>query len=175
MALDPFVGEVTLFAGNFAPRGWAFCAGQLLPISQNTALFSLLGTNYGGDGRTTFGLPDLRGRSPLHVGAGQGPGLQAHSLGEMAGEDGVTLTTAQIPAHTHSLQASTAASVSSPSSTVNLAASSAGNVYRDATNPVAMSQTVVSSNGGGLPHNNRQPYLSLNFIIALQGIFPPRA
>ncbi len=174
MALDPFVGEVTLFAGNFAPRGWAFCAGQLLPIAQNTALFSLLGTNYGGDGRTTFGLPDLRGRSPLHVGSGQGPGLQAHSLGEMAGEASVTLSTTQIPAHTHALQASTAASVSSPSSTVNLSATSAGNVYRDPTNPVAMSQTVLSSHGSSQPHNNRQPYLSLNFIIALQGVFPPR-
>jgi microcystin-dependent protein len=175
MALDPFVGEISIFAGNFAPRGWAFCAGQLLPISQNTALFSLLGTNYGGDGRTTFGLPDLRERSPLHAGGSAGPGLQPRFTGETGGQAAVSLASSEMPSHSHSLQTANAATVSSPSATTRLAPSSGGNIYRDPTHPVSMAANVMLASGGGQPHNNRQPYLTLNYIIALQGVFPPRS
>jgi microcystin-dependent protein len=167
---DAFVAEIRIFAGNFAPKGWAFCNGQLLPISQNTALFSLLGTFYGGDGQSTFGLPDLRGCSPMHP--GQGPGLTLRSLGERGGEESVTLNLNQMPAHSHQLTASTSASTPSPANSVPGAGSK---IYGPANNLVPMAGTAVSSAGGSQPHDNRQPYLVLNFIIALQGIYPARS
>jgi microcystin-dependent protein len=171
---DPFVGEIRIFPLNFAVRGWALCNGQLLPLSQNTALFALLGTTYGGDGKTTFALPDLRGRAPMHAGAG--PGLTPRDLGESPGESSVTLNLSQIPAHIHTETAeSVPASISSPSGNVSLAsANTAGaraNVYGPEGDLAPMGGTV----GGGQPHDNRQPYLGLNFQIALQGIFPPRS
>lgn len=176
MALDPFIGEITVFAGNFAPTGWAFCSGQLLPIAQNTALFSILGTNYGGDGRSTFGLPNLNGRSPLHAGQSAGPGLQQRFTGEVGGAESVALSVAEMPSHTHQLHATSAATLSNPASNALLATSNGGNVYRDPTHLVGMDPSVVqATSNGGQPHNNRQPYLALSYIIALQGIFPPRA
>ena len=172
---DPFVAEIRIFAGNFAPTGWALCNGQLMPISQNTALFSLLGTTYGGDGKTTFGLPNLQGRAPMQ--AGQGPGLSLRSLGESGGEQNVTLLQTEIPAHSHGVQS--AAGGGLPDPTNNVWASGAkgfGNLYSPSVpasnaqmNPIALSIT-----GGNLPHNNMMPFLSLTFIIALQGIYPPR-
>lgn len=165
---DPFVAEIKMFAGNFAPKGHAFCNGQLMPISQNTALFSLLGTNYGGDGKSTFGLPNLQGRAPLHP--GQGPGLSERFLGESGGAAAVTLQPAEIPAHNHGpLHVHDAAGTSgTPNAAWNLAIAPS-NIYGPATNLVAMGDTV-----GGGAHENRQPYLGLNFIIALQGVFPPK-
>lgn len=174
MSLDPFVGEITMFAGNFAPTGWAFCAGQLLPISQNTALFSLLGTYYGGDGKSTFALPNLNGRSPLHVGQSAGPGLQQRFLGEMGGVDSVTLSPGEMPSHNHALHAANASNLPAPSTTTRLAPSNGGNIYHEPTHPVAMAANVLQPHSGGQPHNNRQPYVALNYIIALQGIYPPR-
>lgn len=167
---DPFVAEIKIFAGNFAPKGHAFCNGQLMPISQNTALFSLLGTTYGGDGKSTFGLPNLQGRAPLHP--GQGPGLSLRDLGESGGGATVTLYPAEIPPHDHGpLHVhDAAATTGTPSASKNLARAPS-NVYGPATNLVAMGDSV----GGGGAHENRQPYLGLNFIIALQGIFPPRS
>ncbi len=174
MSLDPFVGEITMFAGNFAPTGWAFCAGQLLPISQNTALFSLLGTYYGGDGKSTFALPNLNGRSPLHVGQSAGPGLQQRFLGEMGGVDSVTLSPGEMPSHNHALHAANASNLPAPSATTRLAPSNGGNIYHEPTHPVVMAANVLQPHSGGQPHNNRQPYVALNYIIALQGIYPPR-
>jgi microcystin-dependent protein len=173
--MDQFVAEIRMFAGNFAPAGWAVCNGQLLPISQNTALFSLLGTTYGGDGRSTFGLPDLRDRAPMHP--GQGPGLSLRDLGELGGQSSVTLLASEMPSHVHAAavvesNATTADPANAggqPSGPVTLAVSSTP-VYSPVANFVPMGDQV----GGGQPHNNRQPYLALNFIIALQGIFPPR-
>jgi microcystin-dependent protein len=167
---DPFVGEIRLFAGNFVPRGWAFCDGQLFSISQNTALFSLLGTTYGGDGRTTFALPDLRGSVPLQP--GQVPGLSDRALGEVGGTE--TLAPNQLPPHTHSLNAASAAG-SSGSPSGNLLAQAATNVYGAASSSSVMSQQAIT--GGGIPGNPEAmpPYLTLNYIIALQGVFPPRA
>ena len=167
---EPFIAEVRMFGGNFAPRGWAFCNGQLLALSQNTALFALIGTFYGGNGQTTFGLPDLQGRAPIH--AGQGPGLTDRSIGEKAGAESVTLTTSQMPAHTHQLKATAAATTGTPSNAVALAPTSGARIYGPATNLAAMGASVSAS--GGQPHENRQPYLALNFIIALQGTFPSR-
>jgi microcystin-dependent protein len=169
---DPFIAEVRIVGFNFAPRGWAFCNGQLLPITQNTALFSLLGTNYGGNGTTTFALPNLQGRSPMH--AGQGPGLSERTLGESGGSAAVTLVASQVPAHTHALQASATASTGTPSGTVALASNAGASIYRSPTGQVAMADAALAPAGSGLPHNNRQPYLAMSFIIALQGIFPPR-
>lgn len=164
---EPFLGEIRLFAGNFAPKGWAFCDGQLLPISQNTALFSILGTTYGGNGQTTFALPDLRGREPIH--AGQGPGLQSYTLGESAGEEAVTLNVNQLPAHTHAQPATNAdEGTNKPGSAVP----AKGGVYAGSSDGTTMSPTTVS--GGSQPHDNRSPYLTVSFIIALQGIFPSR-
>jgi microcystin-dependent protein len=168
---DPFVAEIRIFGGNFAPIGWAFCDGQLMPISQNTALFSLLGTNYGGDGRTTFGLPDLRGRSPLHQ--GQGPGLTSRSLGEPAGVETVTLTQSQIPLHTHALAGGAAAGATNPAANL-LGKPASAKIYGPATSTVPMSTAAIGPTGQNQAHDNRQPYLVLSFIIALQGIFPPR-
>ena len=164
---EPFVGEIKMFAGNFAPRNWAFCDGQMLPISQNDALFSLLGTIYGGDGRTTFGLPDLRGRVPVHKGNGL-------NLGQKSGSESVTLTANQIPAHNHHLQASADhADQASPANTVT-ARSARVDAYAEGPATVNLNSAAVSSFGGGQGHNNLQPYLCVNFIIALYGIYPSR-
>ena len=169
---NPFVAEIRIFGGNFAPIGWAFCDGQLMPISQNTALFSLLGTTYGGDGRTTFGLPDLRGRSPLHQ--GQGPGLTSRPLGEPAGVETVTLTQSQTPMHTHAIAGGAAAAATTPGANL-LGKPASAKIYGPATSIVPMSPSAIGPAGQNQAHDNRQPYLVLSFIIALQGIFPPRS
>jgi microcystin-dependent protein len=171
---DPFVAEIRIFPFNFAPKGWAFCDGQLLPLSQNTALFSLLGTTYGGDGKSTFALPDLQGNAAMHP--GQGPGLSLHDLGEIGGSETVTLLESEIPSHLHTMRASTdPANAQAPSPAVTLARASGGNAYSTTTTGlVAMSPSALATAGGSLPHNNVQPYLTLSFCIALQGVFPPR-
>lgn len=168
---EPFIAEIKIFAGNFAPRGWAFCNGQLLPIAQNTALFSLVGTTYGGDGRTTFGLPNLQGRVPMHP--GRGPGLTSRRLGESGGSETVTLSGNQIGAHSHSARATAdAPDTNSPTGALPAAAP----VYEagDSTK-TAMSNQSVAPVGGGQPHNNLQPVLTLSFIVALLGVYPSRA
>lgn len=168
---EPFIGQILMFGGNFAPRGWAFCDGQLLLIAQNSALFSILGTTYGGDGRSTFGLPDLRGRVAVH--AGDGPGLTPYRLGAKAGTESVTLTTNQLPSHTHSMVART-----NPANDTNPAGKSLGRPAEDtyvstgATAP--MDAASIGSSGGGQSHTNIQPYQVVNYIIALQGVFPSR-
>jgi microcystin-dependent protein len=171
---DPFVAEIRIFAFNFAPKGWAFCDGQLLPISQNTALFSLLGTTYGGDGKTTFGLPNLQGNAPMHP--GQGPGLSLHDLGEMGGTETVSLLESEIPAHTHSLMSQAALA-----NRTNPIGNAIGRVqgataYAPPPGPTAtqLAGQAVAPAGGDQPHNNMQPYLTLNVCIALQGVFPQR-
>jgi microcystin-dependent protein len=172
---DPYIGEIRMFAGNFAPINWAFCNGQLLPISEYDALFALLGTTYGGDGQTTFGLPDLQGRLPVH--AGQGPGLSPYVLGQRAGVEQVTLTTPQLPAHTHAAAATTnAGSQAAPGGAV-WAATTGEALYATATAPtVAMDPTSPAAPAGGnLPHSNLMPYQCVNFIIALFGIFPQQS
>jgi len=171
---EPFVAEIRIFAGNFAPRGWAFCDGQLLPVSQNTALFSLIGTTYGGDGRTTTALPNLQGRAPMHP--GRGPGLTSRRLGQRGGTERVTLTEAQMPNHTHSLQASTRpGEENDPNNqywarTLNFqyAPGSAGAT-------ATMADAALPSTGGSQAHNNMQPFLTMNFIIALVGLYPSRS
>lgn len=172
--MDPFVAEIRIFGFNFAPKGWATCDGQILPLSQNTALFSLLGTTYGGNGKSNFALPNLQGSVPMHP--GQGPGLSLHDLGESGGSDNVTLLQSEIPVHTHTAQAqANPGNVKNPSSAVTLARSAGGNAYTSATTPLApMSSQMIGVTGGDLPHNNLQPYLTLNFCIALQGVYPPR-
>lgn len=171
---DPYIGEIRLVGFNFAPRGWALCNGQILPIAQNTALFSLLGTTYGGDGRTTFALPDLRGRVPLH--AGQGPGLSARNLGESGGEASVTLLASQLPAHTHAVAASAAeAGERSPAGQQFANAVGSLNSWAPPGSPVALAPDMVGGAGGSQPHNNMAPTLVVNYIIALQGVFPPRS
>jgi len=168
---DPFVAEIRIFPFNFAPKGWAWCDGQLLPISQNTALFSLLGTTYGGDGKSTFALPDLEGRAPMHP--GQGPGLSLHDLGEMSGSETVTLLESEIPAHAHILRASPDdADVRIPQPARSLAKSV---MYAASPGPnTAMAFQGLTPAGGDQPHNNMQPYLTFYFNIALQGVFPAR-
>ncbi|MCB9522950.1 MAG: phage tail protein [Myxococcales bacterium] len=169
---EPFVGEIRMFAGNFAPRGWALCDGQLMAVAQNDALFSLLGTVYGGDGRTTFGLPDLRGRVPVH--AGNGPGLTPRRIGDRAGAEEITLITVQMPAHTHGLAAVEApAQGSDPSQ--GLPAETESDAYGAApqAGPAPGGAPLMAA-GGARPHTNLMPYLAVNFIIALFGIFPPR-
>ena len=169
---DPFVAEIRIFAGNFAPNGWATCDGQILPLSQNTALFSLLGTTYGGDGRSNFALPNLQGRAPMH--SGQGPGLSLRFWGESEGSQTVTLLQTEIPAHTHTLQAvNDLADSSNPGG--SLARAVNVRPYASATPNTAMSAQAVGNSGNSQPHNNLQPYLALIFIIALQGVFPPRS
>lgn len=169
---DPFVAEVRIFPFNFPPTGWAFCNGQILPLSQNTALFSLLGTIYGGNGKSTFALPDLQGSAPMHP--GQGPGLSLHDLGETGGSETVTLLESEIPAHTHTLNTVTDSGLQS---TPGGAVSGRAGLYK--TNPagntlVNMSLNAVAPVGSSQPHNNLQPYLTVNFCIALQGVFPQR-
>ncbi len=171
---EPFVAEIRIFGFNFAPTGWAFCDGQLLPISQNTALFSLLGTTYGGDGKSTFALPNLQGRAPMHP--GQGPGLSLHDLGESGGSDTVTLLTSELPGHGHALMASNQPAEDASPAGEALGRSVGAALYQTNTaqNLVAMAPEAVAPSGGGQPHNNLMPYLTLTFCIALQGVFPPR-
>lgn len=174
---DPFVAEIRVFPFNFAPKGWAWCDGQLLPISQNTALFSLLGTTYGGDGKSTFALPNLQGRAPMHP--GQGPGLSLHDLGEEGGQAQVSLLPSEMPHHTHTLQATDlAGDLRAPvagSTPRVLAAPGNGLLYAPSTGTrVAMNPAELGTAGAGAPHNNLQPYLTFYFCIALQGVFPPR-
>jgi microcystin-dependent protein len=174
---DAFVGEVRMFSGNFPPTGWAFCNGQLLPISQNTALFSLLGTVYGGDGRSTFALPDLQGALPLHAGASAGPGLSLRSLGQTGGSESVTLSPAQMPAHGHAMGAVPGATTGTPGTGVSLAPTSNGSALYRAPDGVYLntSSSDMGAAGGSQPHANLPPYLAVSFIIALQGIFPSRS
>jgi microcystin-dependent protein len=172
---DPFVAEIRIFPFNFAPKGWAWCDGQLLPLSQNTALFSLLGTTYGGNGKSNFALPDMQGRAPMHP--GQGPGLALHDLGEISGSETVTLLESEIPNHSHTLRGSVEdATQGTLSNGVTLSTSTGGAMYQSTTNTnlVTMSPQALSPAGGGLPHNNMQPYLTMYFCIAMQGVFPPR-
>ncbi len=174
---EPFIAEIQIFAGNFAPRGWAFCGGQLLPIAQNTALFALIGTTYGGDGRTTMGLPDLKGRAPMHP--GDGPGLSHRRLGEKVGTETVTLNETQMPPHSHDF-----ATLNAPASTfvadnTSIVSRSVGGFgFNDDVSPplTPMHESAVSNFGADSvePHNNMQPFLTLNFIIALVGTFPSR-
>lgn len=171
---DPFVAEIRIFPFNFAPQGWAFCDGQLLPLSQNTALFSLLGTTYGGNGKSNFALPDLQGRAPMQP--GQGPGLSLHDLGEAGGSDTVTLLASETPVHTHAVRAHALdlAELNAPNPNRTLAASTNATAYAPAANLVSMAPATFPPAGGDLPHNNLMPYLTLTFCIALQGVFPPR-
>jgi microcystin-dependent protein len=171
---SPFVAEIRIFAGNFAPKGWATCDGQILPISQNTALFSLLGTFYGGNGQTTFALPNLQGSAPMH--AGQGPGLSERFVGEQSGEQAVTLLTSEMPAHSHGAQATSGSNQDSPAgnawSTIGTTRTPPA-LYNSAQN-AQMSPLALAITGADSPHNNMSPYLCLTFIIALQGVFPAR-
>jgi len=170
---DQFLGEIRIFATNFAPKGWAQCNGQLMPLSQNTALFALLGVTYGGDGKTTFALPNLQGRAPLQPGAG--PGLTPHSLGEMGGSATVSLLTSEMPMHSHQLMHSGgAASVPTPGPDNAFARTTTAQVYAPGDTSAPVNPQALAANGGSAPHNNMQPSLTLNFCIALQGIFPPR-
>jgi microcystin-dependent protein len=170
---EPFVGEIRMFAGNFAPQGWAFCDGQLLAVSQNDALFSLFGTVYGGDGRTTFGLPDLRGRVPMH--AGTGPGLSQRRLGARGGTETATVAVDQIPSHTHQMKASgDLAGRANPQD--NLPAKSAQiELYSGDAPDVALSPSAISAVGDNQPHSNLMPFLCIHFIVALVGIYPSRS
>lgn len=171
---DPFVAEIRIFPFNFAPKGWAWCDGQLLPLSQNTALFSLLGTTYGGDGKSTFALPDLQGNLPIHP--GQGPGLSLYDLGQMGGSETVTLLESEIPLHTHTLRASSdPGDLQQPSPARSLARSTNGFAYITGVSPNAtLAPEALAPAGGDQPHNNLMPYLTYYFNIALQGVFPAR-
>ena len=176
---EPFIAEIVMFAGNFAPRGWAFCQGQILSIAQNTALFSLLGTTYGGNGQTTFALPDLRGRTP--IGVGQGPGLPNVSLGEVSGSPTHTLLITEMPAHNHLIRANANNANDSLPANAYLAAAviptdsnKSVSAYNSATDNTTMNPGTVAPTGGSQPFSIMQPYLGINYIIALQGIFPSR-
>jgi microcystin-dependent protein len=171
--MDPFVAEIRIFPFNFAPKGWALCDGQLLPISQNTALFSLLGTTYGGDGKSNFALPNMQGNAPMHP--GQGPGLSLHDLGETGGSDTVTLLESEMPAHSHIWTASN--QDATDQSPVNeLFAGGVGGIamYGAPGSVTSLAPNALNPAGGDQPHNNMMPYLTLNFCIALQGVYPPR-
>ena len=172
---DPFVAEIRIFPFNFAPRGWAWCNGQLLPLSQNTALFALLGTTYGGNGKSNFALPDLQGRAAMQP--GQGPGLSLYDLGQTGGSDHVTLLQSEMPAHTHQVRANADfADVQVPSAARSIARSQNANAYKaPAGQPITqMAPSSLAPSGGSLPHNNLMPYLTFYFNIALQGVVPPR-
>jgi microcystin-dependent protein len=171
---DPFVAEIRVFPFNFAPKGWAWCDGQLLPLSQNTALFSLLGTTYGGNGKSNFALPDLQGRAAMHP--GQGPGLSLHDLGETGGSETVTLLESEIPAHSHTPNSNLGSADLTAPSSLNVLAEADGSAYKASPfGPLTtMGAQSLSAAGGDLPHNNLQPYLTFYFNIALQGVFPPR-
>ncbi|MFL6335782.1 MAG: phage tail protein [Pyrinomonadaceae bacterium] len=165
---EPYIGEIRMFAGNFAPAGWAFCNGALIPISENDTLFTLIGTTYGGDGQETFALPNLQSRVPMHQGTNGG---QTFTIGEMAGVETVTLGVQQIPVHTHLLLCSTSlASTQTPGG--NVAAQAAAAAYTSASSPILMNSQSVTPVGGSQPHENMQPYLCINFIISLFGVFP---
>ncbi len=173
---NPFVAEIRIFAGNFAPTGWALCNGQLMPISQNTALFSLLGTTYGGDGRSNFALPNLQGSAPMQ--AGPGPGLSLRDLGETGGEQTVTLLVTEMPAHSHTVLAAGSGALPSPANNVWASGLKGHPGSYAASNPVSnvqMNPSGISITGSNLPHNNMPPFLGLTFIIALQGVFPARS
>jgi microcystin-dependent protein len=176
--VDPFVAEIRILPFNFAPKGWAFCDGQLMPLSQNTALFSLLGTTYGGDGKSTFALPNLQGSAAMHP--GQGPGLSLRDLGEMGGESYVTLLVSEMPVHTHVMNATISPSQTTlPANNTSFGRSVGGSFYKANTPTVygpltQMAPQATTPAGGSLPHNNLQPYLTLNYCIALQGVYPPR-
>jgi microcystin-dependent protein len=170
---DPFVAEIRMFGFNFAPTGWARCNGQLLPLSQNTALFSLLGTMYGGDGKSTFALPNLQDSSPLQC--GQGQGLSLYDEGQQGGTEAVTLLQTEMPVHTHAWQANvTPATLNAPDNGRAIARSSGGTAYKTIDPDVQMDFQMLSISGSSFPHNNLQPYLVVNFCIAMQGIFPAR-
>ncbi len=171
---EPFIAEIRIFAGNFAPRGWAFCDGQLLPIAQNTALFSLIGTIYGGDGRSTTALPNLQGRAPMHP--GRGPGLTSRRLGERGGVEDVTLSEAQMPNHTHTMGVvPVPGNQDDASASETLSRAVGANLFHTSANLVAMANETLPIVGGSQAHNNMQPFLTINFIIALQGLFPSRS
>ncbi|MEM1181032.1 MAG: tail fiber protein [Acidobacteriota bacterium] len=172
---EPFTAEIRIFAGNFAPRGWAFCNGQLLPVSQNTALFSLIGTTYGGDGRSTTALPNLKGRVPMHP--GRGPGLTSRRLGQRGGSEMISLSEAQMPNHTHTARgADESANERTPGNTAETARPLGRGFFtysQKTSSQVAMAST--GNTGGSQPHNNLQPYIVMNFIIALVGLYPSRS
>lgn len=173
---NPFLAEIRIFTGNFAPKGWAQCDGQLMPISQNTALFSLLGTTYGGDGKSNFALPNMQGNAPMQQ--GQGPGLSLRDLGENGGEQTVTLLTTEMPTHKHSVFGGLANDAANPGgNTWGSGQKGFGNVYTPSVqaNNLNMSPNALSISGGSQPHNNMMPFLGLMFIIALQGVFPARS
>jgi microcystin-dependent protein len=169
---DPFVAEIRIFPFNFAPKGWAWCDGQLLPLSQNTALFSLLGTTYGGNGKSNLALPDLQGRASMHP--GQGPGLSLHDLGETGGSETVSLLESEIPAHGHSMSASTQIGLENIPTGQNVASGDGINLFAPAGSLTPMADQMLAPAGGDQPHNNMMPYLTFYFCIALQGVFPPR-
>lgn len=170
---DPFVAEIRIFPFNFAPTGWAWCDGQLLPLSQNTALFSLLGTTYGGDGKSNFALPDLQGRAPMHP--GQGPGLLLHDLGETGGSEYVSLLESEIPSHSHAVMVTNSIAASRSPSGNALARTRGGVAYQTvAANLAPMDPSALAPAGGDQPHNNFMPYLTFYFCIAMQGVYPPR-
>ncbi|MGH3767411.1 MAG: phage tail protein [Pseudonocardiaceae bacterium] len=171
---DPFIAEIRIFPFNFPPKGWAWCDGQILPINQNTALFSLLGTTYGGDGKSNFALPDLQGRAPMHP--GQGPGLSLHDLGETGGSDTVALLESEIPGHSHAMAGSNQPAEDHTPDNEVLARSVGASLYQTVTNQnvVQLAAEALAPAGGDQPHNNLQPYLTCYFTIALQGVYPPR-
>lgn len=172
---DPFVAEIRIFPFNFAPKGWAWCDGQILPLSQNTALFSLLGTTYGGDGKSNFALPDLQGRTSMHP--GQGPGLSLFDLGQTGGSETVTLLESEMPVHTHTMRANSGDGISpTPSNNVSSAPGADRDLfwYKVGAPNAVMNPGASGITGGSVPHNNMQPYLTFYYCIALQGVFPPR-
>lgn len=175
--MDPFIGEIKIFAGNFAPQGWAFCDGSTLAISSYTALFSLLGTTYGGDGVTNFKLPDLRGRVPVHMGSG--PGLSNYVIGQSGGTETVSLTASQLPSHTHTANCASTNNVGNQVSPVGnyWSTDPGGNTgaYNSAANGSQLAQGAIGPAGGGQPHDNLQPFMAVNYIIALNGVYPSRS